>query len=150
MLVSRVDGDGLHFHTDAASRKAAQLAAHPQASAAVAWPEVGRQLVVRGRVDREPIADSTAAFDRRSRYLQLLAWTNTMATAQLPTEGRRRRWREFGQAHPDGSLTAPDTWVGFVLRPVRLTFWRGDPDGPSNRVEYLHQPDGWQIVKLPG
>ncbi|QKS22227.1 pyridoxamine 5'-phosphate oxidase family protein, partial [Curtobacterium sp. Csp1] len=50
VLLSRFDGERLHFHTDARSRKAAELAALARAAVTLVWPEVARQLVVVGDV----------------------------------------------------------------------------------------------------
>ncbi len=68
VLVSDRDLTGLYFHTDAASAKVAQIAANPVAAMSVAWPEVGRQLVVRGIVERVSTADAAEVYRQRSRY----------------------------------------------------------------------------------
>ncbi len=38
VLLSRFDGERLHFHTDSRSRKAAELAALPRAAVTLVWP----------------------------------------------------------------------------------------------------------------
>jgi pyridoxamine 5'-phosphate oxidase len=150
VLVSEVDDDGLYFHTSANSRKARQLAAAPRACAVLAWPEVGRQLVVQGDVEVAPTSESDSVYRSRGRYLQLLAWTNTVQTAQLPLAERRSRWAGFADQHPDGSLQPPESWIGFLIRPRRLTFWRADDLGPSQRTEYRRSDIGWLVELLDG
>lgn len=148
VLVSDGDATGLTFHTDAASAKVAELAASPVAAMSVAWPEVGRQVVARGIVERTSAAEAAAVYADRSRYLQTLAWVNTDETAQLPQEARRRLWAEFDETHP--TLDPPDRWVGFRLRPLTLTFWRGDVQGPSSRQHYTLTDGRWSGRKLAG
>lgn len=148
VLVSDRDADGILFHTGTDTRKSAELAAHPAAAMVVAWPEIGRQLSIRGAVERITPAEAATAYARRSRYLQLLAWVNTPETALLPLAERRARWAEFDAAHPH--LEPPAEWTGYRIRPRTLTFWRGDPDGPSNRQEYTRTSDGWTGTILPG
>jgi pyridoxamine 5'-phosphate oxidase len=150
VLLSEVDDDGLYFHTSSTSRKARQLAAAPRACVVLAWPEVGRQLIVQGDVEMASTDEALAVFQARSRYLQLLAWTNTAETAQLSRGERRARWERFATEHPEGTLQPPDTWIGLRLKPLRLTFWRGDELGPSNRTEYRRTDAGWSITKLDG
>lgn len=150
VLLSSVDADGVCFHTDLTTRKAAQLAADPRVALAVVWPDAGRQVTVQGDARRTTPQEDAAAFAARSRYLQLLAWVNTPELAALPTAQRRERWDRFAAEHPPGSLTPPSTWIGFRVVPVRVTFWRGDADGPSNRVEHRRGPDGWHVTRLPG
>lgn len=149
VLLSGVDDGGVHFHTDARSRKAAQLAADPRACVVIVLGERARQIVLRGTV--EPLAPDALerAYRRRTRYLQVLAWVNTdELAAQLP-DVRRRWWEEFEAGHP-GELEPPTTWAGYRLRPHRVTFWTADEAGPSTRVEYLREADTWLTQALAG
>lgn len=148
VLVSDRDATGLYFHTDSASAKVAEITANPVAAMAVAWPEVGRQLVVRGIVERVAPADAAVAYRQRSRYLQLLAWLNTNDNAELPVEARRHLWAEFDAAHPE--LDPPERWAGFRLRPVTVTFWRGDAAGQSTRQHYTLTDGRWSGRILAG
>ncbi len=150
VLLSEFDGEALYFHTDARSRKAAELAANPRVSLAFAWVDLGRQLTVVGDAERASVGEADAAYRARSRYLQLLAWSNSPELAAAPTVERRRAWAAFAAEHPDGTLVPPPTWIGFRVVPRRITFWRGDADGPSNRVEYTRTSSGWASQRLPG
>lgn len=150
VLLSKFDGSHLHFNTDASSRKVAELRVNPRVAVTLVWPEIGRQVVVQGDAAEVPPADAAEVFAARSRYLQLLAWANDPETAQLPLAERRARWAEFGRTHPEGTLSAPEWWTGFRVTPVRMLFWRGDPDGPSTRTEYVRAGDAWTISRLPG
>lgn len=148
VLLSEFDDRGLHFHTDSRSRKVDDLAGTPRASLTLVWP--GRQLVVQGVVARATPEQEQAAYARRSRYLQLLAWLNTDEFAALPLEERLAAWAAYGDENP--SLTAPGTWVGFVVEPVRLTFWEGRPETAGIRTEFrrarLDAP--WSAATLAG
>lgn len=151
VLLSSVDGDGLHFHTDAGSRKVAQLSGNPRAVATLVWPQLLRQLVVQGPVLRDPDAHAADAYTKRPRYLQLLAWLNTTDYARRSLADRTGRWATFVEEHPEGTLIAPQAWVGFVLRPTRVTFWQGRADRASIRIEYRLGPGGaWASERLPG
>lgn len=149
VLLSEFDDEGFFFNTDAASRKAADIAAHPTVALTVLWPGFTRQLVVRGRAEVAPADRIAAAYAARSPYLQQLAWQNSHEFAALPLETRRQRWAEFTAAHPDG-FDQPDSWTGFVVRPRRLTFWTSNPDTASRRVEWAFGPDGWTRSYLAG
>lgn len=141
VLVSDRDHTGLYFHTDSASAKVAQIAANPVAAMSIAWPDIGRQLVVRGIVERVSAEDAAETYRQRSRYLQVLAWLNTDENAHLPATERRHLWAEFEDAH--AVLTPPPRWVGFRVRPVTLAFWRGDALGQSTRQHYRLENGRW-------
>jgi pyridoxamine 5'-phosphate oxidase len=150
VLLSEVDDQGLYFHTDAGSRKVTQLWETPRACLTLVLPESARQLVVQGDVEPAPADELARAYAARSRYLQVLAWTNTSEAASLPPGERRDRWQRFEVEHPAGSLRPPPTWAGFLVRPARITFWQGDSAGPSTRTEYRRTASGWERHVLPG
>ncbi len=148
VLLSSYERGRLHFHTDERSAKAAELAADPRAGVTLVWPEIPRQLSISGHVTREPAAEAALAFARRTRYLQLLAWVNDDALAQRPQAERSRIWDAFEADHP--TLEPPATWAGYVLEAERITFWRGGPHGPSQRLACRRTPAAWSIERLPG
>jgi pyridoxamine 5'-phosphate oxidase len=151
VLLSEFSAEGFFFHSDARSRKFAELAVTPRASFAIAWPDLGRQLVVVADVERVTDEEAAAVYQRRSYYLQVLAWLNDDAFAALEPAERQRLWAEFEAEHPVGTLTPPPTWAGAVLRPRRVTFWHGHPDTASQRTEYTLTSDGiWLTTLLAG
>lgn len=149
VLLSSAGPEGFCFHTDANSRKVAQLLADPRAVITVLWPGFTRQLVVAGHAEPVSAAALTSAYRARSPYLQQLAWQNTAQFAQLPKDERRRRWAAFA-AESGEQFDQPSNWAGFVIRPARLTFWQSNPDTASERREYTRAGDGWALERLPG
>lgn len=147
LLASAYDGERVHFHTDARSRKAAELAADPRATLTLVWPDAARQVVVTGDVAQVGEEEAVAAYRSRSRYLQILAWANTDELAARPTAERHQYWEEVAPRVP---LEPPPTWLGFALTPRRIVFWRGDEDGPSNRVLCERVADGWRTARIAG
>lgn len=148
VLLSSADDTAVYFHTDSRSDKVAELSAHPRAAIALAWPQVGRQVVAHGDVRPATGNALRQTYSLRTRYLQLLAWLNDDAMAALSADERHRRWADFDAAHAE--LTPPDTWAGFGVELREITFWRGDPDGPSQRVRYRRGAGSWTSEVLPG
>ena len=148
VLLTEIRDGSIHFHTDTRSAKVAEIESDPRAAVSVAWPELGKQFMVHGDVIRATREEEALAYANRSRYLQLLAWLNDAATAHRNAEERHRAWADFDAAHP--VLTPPDTWIGFALTPWEITFWRGDPDGPSHRTCFTRTGDAWTAEVLPG
>ena len=42
------------------------------------------------------------------------------------------------------------TWIGFVVRPTRLTFWQSNPSTASRRDEYTLVDGSWALTHLAG
>jgi len=148
VLLSEFDEHGFYFHTDSRSRKVQQLADDPRVALTFLWPDFTKQLVVVGDAELAPVEEQARVYRARSAYLKQLAWLNDQENAQLPVEERRERWASFTD-DPD-SLQPPDTWVGFLVRPHRLTFWEGDPLAASRRTEFALVDGDWEKSYLPG
>lgn len=148
VLLSEYHDGAVYFHTDATSAKVAELRSNPRAAVTVAWPTIGRQVSMYGDVRAATPEHDRAVYARRGRYLQLLAWLNTPEITALTQADRQATWARFDAEHPD--LDPPSTWLGFALEPRELTFWRGDPLGPSQRTRYRRADDRWTVEVLPG
>ncbi|WP_409331307.1 pyridoxamine 5'-phosphate oxidase family protein [Trujillonella humicola] len=146
VLLSAFDGSGFAFHTHRDSRKVAELAAEPRAALVVLWPDLGRQLVVRGDVVDDGAEQAAAAWAARSDYLRRLAELNTAELAGLPLAERVARWGACGPAGdgPAGS------WVGYRLRPREMTFWAASAETASRRLQYVRADGRWSCRPLPG
>ncbi len=146
LLLSEWTPEGFWFHTDARSRKAEQLATQPSVALVLAWPERRRQLVVRGRAEHASATEASVAYRARNPYLQQLAWLNTDGFARRPVEERIAVWAAFSADHPDG-LDEPESWLGFLVRPTRLSFWSGSAATASRRIEYVRASPGsaWTV-----
>ena len=145
VLLTEFDEEGLYFHTDSRSRKVADIAANPAVALTFLWPGFTRQLVVQGTAAVAPAGEQAEAFERRSPYLQQLAWLNSAEFAQLPLAERVEQWASF-----DVPADPPPTWIGFVVRPTRLTFWQSNPETASRREEYSLVDGAWELSHLPG
>jgi pyridoxamine 5'-phosphate oxidase len=149
VLLTEYNDDGFFFHTDAMSRKASNIVNNSSVALTFLWPGFTRQLVVQGRAEVAPAYEIASAYASRSPYLKQLAWQNTFEFAQLPDSERRARWTAFALEHRDG-LAQPDTWIGFLVRPARMTFWTSAADAASRRLEYRESSGGWTRAYLPG
>ncbi len=148
VLLSEYDDNGFYFHTDSRSRKVADLATDPAVALTFLWPGFTRQLVVQGIAEVASDEEIAAAFRARSPYLKQLAWQNSLEFAQLPIEQRRTAWADF-TTDPD-SLPQPATWIGFLVRPTRLTFWTSNADAPARREEHTLVDAEWVVTYLAG
>ena len=148
VMLSDFDGVRFSFHTDASSRKVADLAVNPRVALTILWPGFTRQLVVEGLATRASDTAAAGAYARRSPYLRQLAWMNTDEVAGRPLAEREEGWARFAAEHPDPE--PPAGWVGFTVAPERWLFWVSHPGAPSRRIEYTPSGAGWSARPLPG
>lgn len=148
VMLSEYDGERFFFHTDARSRKVADLAENPRVALTLLWPGFSRQLVVQGTAAPAPDAETAHAYAARSPYLRQLAWMNSDEFAAQPLAERERAWAAFAIADP--SPTPPVDWVGYAVTAHRMLFWVSNPRAASRRVEYTREGSGWARRALAG
>ncbi|WP_084130570.1 pyridoxal 5'-phosphate synthase [Demequina sp. NBRC 110055] len=149
VVLSLIDAEGFHFHTDAASRKVTHIAADPHVALTILLAEQSRQVVVQGTAAQVTSDEAAQAYADRSPYLKQLAWLNTHEFAMLPEDERQERWAAFAAEHGDDLTPAPG-WIGFRVTPTRVSFWSGAPDTASRRLEYRRGPGGWETSLRAG
>ncbi|MGX1775323.1 pyridoxamine 5'-phosphate oxidase [Nocardia brasiliensis] len=138
VLCKGLSPEGVTFYTNYDSAKGSQLAAVPFAAATFVWPALGRQVHVRGAIDRVG-AETTGVYWRsRPRDSQLGAW----ASHQSRTIGSRaeldRIMAETVERFADvDDIPVPPHWGGFLLRPDEVEFWQGRRGRLHNRIRVL-------------
>jgi pyridoxamine 5'-phosphate oxidase len=150
VMVSRVDAGNVLFHTDSRSDKARHLAGDPRVSLTILAADRSRQVTVIGDAVRSDPAEEAQAYADRNRYLQLLARLNDHHLARQPEAVRHRRWADYAAAHPDLTDDPPATWVGYAVKPREYLFWTADSEGPSQRLRFTRDGDGWRTAVIPG
>lgn len=150
VLLSEFDESGFYFHTDARSRKAADIAAEPRVAIEILWPGFTRQLAIQGVATVAPAEEQAAAYAKRSPYLKQLAWQNSHEFAQLPAAEREAQWAAFAASTDVEALEPSPTWIGFVVAPTRLTFWESNAAAASRRTEYTLVDGEWVVSYLAG
>ncbi|MER8182113.1 pyridoxal 5'-phosphate synthase [Kitasatospora sp. NPDC094015] len=153
MLVLRdvdAEGAGWLFAADADSPKGRQLAARPAAAWTFYWPQLGRQVRIRGRVEtaapevcaaefltRSPAARAAALSGPQSAPIDSLAGYDAELAAAL------------ARLAEDPSLVAPGHTV-YTLRATAVEFWQGDRARRHVRLRYDRPgPDaGWTAALL--
>lgn len=159
-LLTAWDSSGFYAHSDSRARKIAQLEHDPRVAFTMHLAADAHQITVQGIASVADAEELEWAFAHRSPYLQQLAWQNTVEFASLPRLDRVKAWEDFQTDHPEG-FTAPPTWTGSLIRPLRITFWVGSTITASRRVEYTRpasavalgeslDASSWTVTQLAG
>jgi pyridoxamine 5'-phosphate oxidase len=149
VLLKGVGQDGFRFFTNYDGTKARQLAANPVAALVFHWPELSRQVRVRGSVEILPAPDSDEYFASRDRASQIGAWASPQSRILENRESLEESTREQQESHDLGKpVPRPENWGGYRLMPVQVEFWQGRPGRLHDRFRYLLGPGGWNIGRL--
>jgi pyridoxamine 5'-phosphate oxidase len=148
VLLRGLDGDGLRWYTNRASRKGRDVAVNPWASAAFWWPTLDRQARVAGPVRLLPDEESAAYWRTRPRGSQLSATVSEQGREVGSRAELEARVAALDASTPD-ELPLPPTWGGYLMIPRFVELWQSRQDRLHDRVEYRRGADGsWHRRRL--
>ncbi len=149
VLCKGLSPDGVIFYTNYESAKGAQLTAVPYAAVTFVWPALGRQVHLRGAVERVP-AETTAAYWRsRPRDSQLGAWASRQSAPIGSRAELDRTLAEAAERFADvDEIPVPPHWGGFLVRPDEVEFWQGRRGRLHNRIRVRIELGATSVERL--
>ncbi|MEM9783299.1 MAG: pyridoxamine 5'-phosphate oxidase [Pseudomonadota bacterium] len=170
MAVATVDGDGLPnvrivllkeieddpltggfvFYTNYEGKKGTELAAHPKAAANLHWKSLGRQLRLRGPVERVDGAQADAYYDSRAYQSRIGAWASAQSRPLSSRAALMAKVAATAARYPLNPPRPPH-WGGFRIRPVEMEFWADGAFRLHDRFQWRRvRPDAtdWTVQRL--
>lgn len=149
VLAKDVSADGVSFFTNAQSNKGMQLKETPLAALTFYWPELERQLRIRGVVNALSAEENDAYFRSRPRTSQLGAWASNQSR---PSAGAAALDEQFKAAERRFAKTEvierPLHWGGFRVSLEEVEFWQGRPSRLHHRWRYRQLNGQWEVEGL--
>ncbi len=148
VLLKAFDERGFVFFTHYESRKASEIAAHPEVSLLFPWYGLERQVAILGRAERISAAESLAYFLSRPVGSRLGAWVSQQSTVISSRSILEMQWDAMKRRFADGEVPLPPAWGGLRVVPFEFEFWQGRTNRLHDRFRY--RPDGgaWTIERL--
>jgi pyridoxamine 5'-phosphate oxidase len=136
------------FATSRASPKGMEIASTPWAALNFYWPELGRQVRIRGRViDAGPV-DSAKDFLDRPTSSRAASLPNRQSEPLTDPAEVEEAFDAAAAAIESDPNLVPDHWGVFHLDPDEAEFWQADPDRRHTRLRYELSSKRWSQQRL--
>jgi pyridoxamine 5'-phosphate oxidase len=136
VLLKAFDGRGFVFFTHYESRKATEIAAHPEVSLLFPWYGLERQVAILGRAERISAAESLAYFLSRPIGSRLGAWVSQQSAVISSRSLLEMQWQAMQRRFADGEVPLPPAWGGLRVVPFEFEFWQGRENRLHDRFRY--------------
>ncbi|MFC5045702.1 pyridoxamine 5'-phosphate oxidase [Aquimarina hainanensis] len=149
VLLKQYDEEGFVFYTNYNSEKGKAMAKNNQVCLSFFWPNLERQVIIKGVVQKTTEEKSTAYYRSRPRGSQLGAWASDQSDKIKSGEYLEKKLREFEKQF-DGveELPKPPYWGGYCVMPVSYEFWQGRPNRLHDRILFSKDGNDWKIDRL--
>ncbi len=148
VLLKSYDQDGFLFYTNYDSEKGKALAANPNICISFFWPNLERQVIIKGTAERVSEETSSQYFQSRPEGSRLGAWVSPQSEIIPNREFLEKRQQEFEAEFKDQQIPKPPHWGGYRVIPVSFEFWQGRPNRLHDRLLYSISQTGWECNRL--
>ena len=148
VLLKYFDDRGFVFFTNLSSNKARHIETNANVSLLFFWPELARQVSIRGAAERIPTAETLKYFVTRPRGSQIGAWVSAQSSVITSRSLLEAKFDEIKRKFADKEVPLPSFWGGYRVVPASIEFWQGRSNRLHDRFLYTRADDGWRIERL--
>lgn len=148
VLLKGFDEHGLVFFTNYTSKKARDMAHESRVAMTFFWPELERQIHVRGVAERTSREESETYFASRPVASKLGAWASKQSSELSDRSELEQEFATVKKRFDGGDIPCPEFWGGFRIVPSRFEFWQGRPSRLHDRICYELNDGKWHIFRL--
>lgn len=136
-----IDG-GFVFYTNYDSHKGKEIAENDWVSMLFFWADLSRQIRIEGHCKKVDESVSDAYFASRPRGSQIGAWASAQSDELSNREELVEKVQFFEEKFPN-EVPRPPHWGGYIIDPVLVEFWQGQPSRLHDRLVFEKAGEIW-------
>jgi pyridoxamine 5'-phosphate oxidase len=149
VLLKQYTYEGFTFFTNYESEKGKAIAANPNVCLSFFWPELERQVIVKGVAEKVSENTSDGYFDSRPAGSRLGAMVSPQSAVIPSRDYLEENLKVLEEKYEGKDIPRPEYWGGYLVRPLVVEFWQGRPNRLHDRIRFTQEDDlGWKIERL--
>ncbi len=138
VLLKHYDENGFVFYTNYKSEKGKAIANNNKVCLSFFWPNLERQVIIKGIIDKIEEEKSIAYFRSRPKGSQLGAWASYQSELIDSREILEQRLKSLEEEYREKEIPKPPFWGGYSVKPIEFEFWQGRANRLHDRIRFIN------------
>jgi len=137
------------FYTNHSSKKGRDLAKNPKVHLLFFWPEMERQIRIKGIATFMDESESKIYFDKRPFESRVAAAVSPQSAVVPNREYLEEKFFTVLKTKDDtAEIAMPKDWGGVKVEPLEFEFWQGRISRLHDRLRFKQNEENWKIERL--
>lgn len=149
VLLRDFNKKGFNFFTNYKSAKGKEMQENKFVALNFFWPELQRQVRIKGSIEKLPERASELYFNSRPRESQIAAWASNQSEILSSRKELEDRFHLLTSKFEGKKVMRPKHWGGYCVKPIEIEFWQGRTSRLHDRLLFSKNRQGkWIRVRL--
>ncbi|MDT0690679.1 pyridoxamine 5'-phosphate oxidase [Salegentibacter sp. F188] len=148
VLLKKYNENGFTFYTNYKSEKGIAIQENPNVCLSFFWPNLERQVIIKGVATKTTEEDSSKYFYSRPRGSQLGALASNQSEQISSREELEEKIENLTRQFEGQTIPKPEEWGGYNVSPESYEFWQGRKNRLHDRILFSKIEEKWKVERL--